>query len=40
MKIDINKLQFGLDTFGDLAYHDDTNQLMTYEESLDRKSVV
>ncbi len=34
MSIDVNKLQFGLDTFGDLAYKDDTNELMSYEESL------
>ncbi len=34
MSVDVNKLQFGLDTFGDLAYDDETGALMNYEESL------
>jgi probable oxidoreductase, LLM family len=34
MTVDIEKLQFGLDTFGDVAYHDETKELMSYDESL------
>lgn len=33
MKINLEKLEFGLDTFGDIAYHED-GTLMTYTESL------
>lgn len=34
MKIDIENLEFGLDTFGDIAYHDNDGQRMSYRESL------
>lgn len=34
MKVDLNKLEFGLNTFGDLAYHDDRDELIGYQESL------
>lgn len=34
MKIDTAKLEFGLDTFGDIAYRDSDQQKMTYRESL------
>lgn len=30
----MNTVQFGIDTFGELAYHDDTHKLLSYEESL------
>ncbi|WP_080875317.1 LLM class flavin-dependent oxidoreductase [Oceanobacillus timonensis] len=34
MNINVDQLQFGLDTFGDIAYKDDTKERMSYEESL------
>ncbi|WP_066190097.1 LLM class flavin-dependent oxidoreductase [Gracilibacillus timonensis] len=34
MNINRNQLQFGLDTFGDIAYKDGTKERMSYEESL------
>ncbi|HIW12819.1 MAG TPA: LLM class flavin-dependent oxidoreductase [Candidatus Salinicoccus stercoripullorum] len=34
MSINVDQLQFGLDTFGDVAYKDDTKERMSYEESL------
>lgn len=34
MKIDVNKLRFGLDTFGDVAYTDTFHTKMSYRESL------
>lgn len=34
MTINVDQLQFGLDTFGDIAYKDDTKERMSYEESL------
>jgi len=34
MNIDVDQLQFGLDTFGDVAYKDETKERMSYEESL------
>lgn len=33
MSIDISKLEFGLDTFGDVAFNEDGSK-MTYRESL------
>lgn len=34
MKIDVNKLEFGLDTFGDVAFRDSDHEKMSYRESL------
>lgn len=34
MAIDIENFIFGLDTFGDVAYNDETKERMSYEESL------
>ncbi|WP_119325485.1 LLM class flavin-dependent oxidoreductase [Companilactobacillus musae] len=34
MTVDIEKLEFGLDTFGDVAYRDRDEQKMSYRESL------
>ncbi len=30
----MTKIQFGIDTFGDLAYDDKTKELLSYEQSL------
>jgi probable LLM family oxidoreductase len=34
MTVNVDQLKFGLDTFGDVAYKDDTKERMNYEESL------
>lgn len=34
MTVDVKELKFGLDTFGDVAYDDHTQQLMSYAQSL------